>query len=226
MRLVPALPGVAALVLLGCLGAGPRLETGPGAEITHDGLHRLANTRFDRAWARPGFDLAAYQRLWLVSEGIHYKRPPRRYGGTVDFALQPLEREELEAELLTAFRTALFQDGAWKIAELAGPDVLLVRLALIDVVVEAPPEPLSSRTDVLIQSAGSATLVLELYDSVTREVQVRVADRDAFEPAMGVMRSTAITNRTEVRRTLERWAWLARRRLDELRTLQLPESNA
>jgi hypothetical protein len=216
-----------ALAALACAGGAPRFQPGPDAEPTHDGLLRLEHTSFDRAWARPGLDLSGYRRILLVSDGIHYTRPPRTGRSAVDFALQPFEREQLETELRGAFVEALFSDDGWKIAEVAGPDALLLRVALIDVVVDAPPEPLSSRDDVLVDSAGSAVLVLELYDSVTREALARVADRGDFEPAGGaLMRSNSINNRAEIRRTFRAWAGLLRRRLDELRTLRLPEAPA
>jgi hypothetical protein len=216
-----------ALASLACAGGPPRFQSGPGAEVTHDGLRRLEHTAFDRAWARPGLDLAGYRRILLVSDGIHYKRPPASGRSASDFALEPFERDQLETELRGAFVQALFDDDAWKIAEVAGPDALLLRVALIDVVVSAPPEPLSSRDDVLIDSAGSAVLVLELYDSVTREALARVADRGEFEPAgERLMRNNSINNRAEIRRTFRAWAGLLRRRLDELRTLRLPEAPA
>ena len=227
-----------ALLALACAAGAPRFETGPDAERTHDGLVRLEHTSFDRAWARPGLDLSGYRRILLVSDGIHYRRPPPAGRGAADFALQPFERDQLEAELRGAFVEALFTDdgaqgpagersGGWKIAEVAGPDALTLRVALIDVVVTAPPEPLSSRDDVLIESAGTAVLVLELYDSVTREALARVADRGDFAPAgSGLMPSSSITNRAEIRRTFRAWAGLLRRRLDELRMLRLPEAPA
>ena len=45
-----------------------------------------------------------------------------------------------------AQRAAGERSGGWKIAEVAGPDVLTLRVALIDVVVTAAPEPLSTAT--------------------------------------------------------------------------------
>jgi hypothetical protein len=210
-----------AAALLACAPA-PRLDE--DAALTADGLRPLLYTHFDRAWARPGLDLSRYQRIWLVSEGITYSEPPERaYGARDDTAIAPLKREELEASLLASLRQAFFGDDTWKLAEAPGPDVLLLRAALLDVVVEVPPEPISVRHDVLIRSAGRATIALELLDSDTRQVLVRFADRAEFEPASGRMQSTAVTNRQEVRRTLEAWAGLARRRLEELRALRLPE---
>lgn len=216
-----------ALFALACAPGAPRFQTGPDAEFTHDGLLRLEHTAFDRAWARPGLDLSGYRRILLVSDGIRYKRPKDAKRAAGDFALRPFEREQLEVELRGALVQALFDDGTWKIAEVEGRDVITLRVALIDIVVTAPPEPLSSRDDVLLESAGTARLVLELYDSVTREALARVTDRGEFAPAgERLMRSSSISNRAEIRRTFRGWASLLRRRLDELRTLRLPEAPA
>jgi hypothetical protein len=216
----------AASALVACAFSGPpELDTdGPASR---DGLLPLRNTRFDRAWAKPGLDLSHYQRIWLVSEGVAYREAPERpYGASTDAAQEPFKREELETTLILALRQAFFADGAWKLAEAAGPDVLVLRAALVDVVVDAPPEPISVRHDVIVESAGRATIVLELLDSTTREVLVRFVDRAEFEPSSGRMQSNAITNRLEIRRTLEAWAQLARRRLEELRALKLSDSPA
>jgi hypothetical protein len=215
----------AAAALLACAGSGPRFDE--GAPLSKDGLRPLLNTRFDKAWAKPGTDFSRYQRIWLVSEGVAYSEPPERaYGARTTSSLAPFQQQELEAALLAAFREAFFADGAWKLAEGPGPDVLLLRAGLVDVVVDAPPEPMSVRTDVIVASAGRATLVLELLDSATHEVLARFADREEFEPSAGRMQANVVTNRLEIRRTVEAWAGLARRRLEDLRALALPAAAA
>jgi hypothetical protein len=216
---------LAAAALLACMGSGPRFDE--DAPLSKDGLRPLLNTRFEKAWARPGVDFSRYSRIWLVSEGVAYSDPPERaYGARTTAALVPFQREELEAAMLQAFRQAFFADGAWKLAEAPGPDVLLLRAGLVDVDVEAPPEPISVRQDVVIASAGRATLVLELLDSVTREVLARFADREDFDPSSGRMQNNVVNNRLEIRRTVEAWAGLARQRLEDLRALQLPAAAA
>jgi hypothetical protein len=216
LRLAPAF--LAALALLSCAGGPPRFDE--RAALTEDGLRPLLHTRFERAWARPGLDLSRYSRVWLESAGVEYSHPPEQaFGGQVDDASEPLRREELEAELVASLRRAFFGDGIWKLAEAPGPDVLVLQAALVDVVVDVPPEPISVHADVFLESVGEATLLLAFQDSVTRQALVRFADRDQFEAAVGVVRSTSVTNRAEVRRTLDTWAGLARQRLDELRAL-------
>jgi hypothetical protein len=220
MRPAP-LAAFAVAALLACAGGPPRFDE--GAALTEEGLRPLLHTRFDRAWARPGLELGRYQRIWLVLDGIHYSDPPEpAYGGLRDDSTAPFHREALEAELLTSLRRAFFGDGAWKIAEAAGPDVLLVTAALVDVVVGVPPEPLSVRADVYLESAGEATFLLVFRDSATRDALVRFADRSQFEPATGMIRSSSLANREELRRTLDTWAGLARQRLDELRAAPPP----
>lgn len=218
-----AVAALAAAGLLACAGGPPELDASAPADA--DGLRPLLNTRFSKAFARPGLDLSRYSRIWLQSAGVEYGEPPESpYPGQTDWSTAPLQREELEAELLDTFRQTFFPDGAWKMAEAAGADVLLVRVALVDVEVFVPPEPISARAEVLLEASGRATLLFSAHDSVTNQALLRFADRRDFEPATGLRRSSPLTNRQQVRRTLEAWAHLARVRLDELRTSKLPEA--
>ena len=65
-------------------------------------------------------------------------------------------------------------------------------------------------------SAGAATLLLELYDSVSGEIMARAVDRQADNET--IMRWTnRVTNTGAARRIFTRWARLLGDRLDELR---------
>ena len=97
----------------------------------------------------------------------------------------------------------------------SGPDVLLIRGALLDVVSYVPPEPIG-RVDIYLRSVGEATLVLEIRDSITDAILVRVVDRKAAEDVGGrLQESNRVTNTAEVRRLAKRWASALRKRLDE-----------
>jgi len=58
--------------------------------------------------------------------------------------------------------------------------------------------------------------VLEIRDSITQTVLVRVIDRRAAESSGDFTASNRVTNRAEVRRLAKSWARLLRTRLDEL----------
>src|SRR5688572_31863994 len=63
-RQIRALVGVAALAISLYAGAAPkqpRIETGPNAEVTHDGLVRVDRSVVDAAWVKPTLDLTPYK---------------------------------------------------------------------------------------------------------------------------------------------------------------------
>ncbi len=63
-----------AVVLVACTTAPPTIQTGPDAELSFDGLHKVDNSQADVAWARPDFDISGYTKIWLVGAGIEYRQ--------------------------------------------------------------------------------------------------------------------------------------------------------
>lgn len=212
----------AALALGACATPTPTIDMSEDAELTFDGLRPILNSRAAKAWAKPGLDLTVYTKIKLQGAGIEY-RPGGQSGRTMSSRSQggPFE--------MTEDQKARFQSIAVEVAleELAkserftfvdevGPDVLIVRLALLDVVSFVPPQS-SGRSEVFLNSVGEATLVLELRDSITDAILVRTMDRRAAGDRSGTMsRSNRVTNTTEVRRLIRRWMSTLRENLDEL----------
>ena len=54
-------------------GAAPRVQTGPNAEVTHDGLTRVDKSVMDVAYVKADLDLRPYKKLWLVGADIQYR---------------------------------------------------------------------------------------------------------------------------------------------------------
>ena len=94
----------------------------------------------------------------------------------------------------------------FEIVDEAAPDVLLIRVGLLDVASFVPPEP-TGMSDIYLSRVGEATIVLELVDSVSDAVLVRALDRRAAEDAagMGFTESNRATNQAEVRRLARYW---------------------
>jgi len=209
------------LAAFGCTSQPPAIDTSPDAEVTFDGLHKVTNSRADEAWARPGLDLSGYSRIMLVDAGIEY-RPGGESGRTSlartrggPYELTEAQKERLQSVVTEAFHEELSRSEHFSIVDEAGPDVLLVRGALLDVVSNVPPEPMGM-TDIYLTRVGEATLVVELRDSVTNAILVRAMDRRAAErPAGTLFESNRATNASEVRRLAQSWASLLRTRLEE-----------
>ena len=207
--------------LIGCETAPPTIQTGPDAELSFDGLHMVDNSQADVAWARPDFDISGYTKIWPVGAGIEYRQVKdrgrssmaRSQGGP--YFIDDKSRGQFEEVVGEVFKEELQKIEKYELVDGPGPDVLMVRGGLLDVVSYVPPEPIGGRSYVFLSSVGEATLVLELRDSETGTILARSVDRRAAEGAGGTMQySSTVTNASEVRRLIRRWATRLREGLD------------
>lgn len=206
-----------------CAPANPSLQTGPDAEITHDGLHRLDNTSMDAAWMKPDIDLGAYTGLMLAGAGIALK-PVDDQGrwwpgksGSSEFPISEEGQERLQEEMRAAVVEEFSKLERYELVNEPGAGVLVLVGGLIDVVSKVPPvDECAGRCEVYLTEVGEATLVLELRDSVTREVLVRAIDRRLAESPGWAIEANSVTAWSEVRRLAQSWARLMRERLEEL----------
>jgi hypothetical protein len=212
----------------GCLSDGPvEIETGPGAEITAEGLHRLRNTSFRNAWVKPDAEFADYDRIQLAPIAIKYKRKPSRsayHSTNRNFALRDDQQARLADLFLDVFTGELAKSDHFGIAEQSGPRVLRLEASIIDLVVKVPTQTLGNERT-FTTSTGEMTLLLELFDSPSGEILARVADRQEARAAghggfNDLYYSNPATDGDAVRRVFQRWAEILRRRLDEVHELE------
>jgi hypothetical protein len=223
---------IAAIVAVsGCASTGPTFQQGPDAEVTYDGLTRLDNTVMDVVWARTDIDLTSFNKVMFERVAVDFRaveggplsgRAGR--GSTTassrnrnEFRLDDATREQIVTELSTAAREEMARSEVFEIVDEPDYDVLLVRVALLDVVSRVPPEPVG-RSSIWLDSVGEATLVLEIRDSMSNAIFARAVDRRAAGDRQGGVSSNSVTNAAEVRRLGRRWASIAREGLDTLMT--------
>ncbi len=103
----------------------PRIETGPDAEVTHDGLVRVQKSVVDAAWVKPTFDLTPYKKLMVVSQGIAFRKlePVSDFQARNEsqFPVQEENKERLSRELKTAFETELGSSSVTSSSPRRGP---------------------------------------------------------------------------------------------------------
>jgi hypothetical protein len=212
-----------ALLVVACAGSKPSIQTGPGAEVTYDGLVRVDNSVMAKVWVRDDIDLSAYNKVLPVVTGVQY-RTVKEMSATVarrsnqgEFFIPEDVRKEFETDVVEIFREEFGKSKQFTLTDQPGDDVLLVRAELQDVVSKVPPEG-PGREYNYIRSVGDATLVLELYDAGSGEILARAADRREFTtPGDRVERSAPGFNRANVRRGLQYWATILVNALDSLK---------
>ena len=216
-----------AATAIGCTST-PTFQEGEDAEVTYDGLTRMDGTIMDAVWARTDIDLTEYSKVMFEGVGIEFREVSGPYSGRAgstsvarrssqsEFALHEDTRALFEEAITGAFREEMGQSEVFEIVEEAGPDVLLIRGGLLDVVSRVPPETIG-RSRVWISSVGEATLILEIRSSMSNSIYVRAADRRAMDSNVA-RESNSATNRAEVRRLGRRWGRQLRDGLDTLLT--------
>jgi hypothetical protein len=218
-------------VLAGCATTSPRptIQSGPDAEVTVDGLHRVDNSLMALAYMKPDIDLRGYTALMLDPVSVSYQVDPRgrrrRAGvgdGRQNFALSTDQMEDLKRWFQEAVVEALAGDGGYRIVDTSGPEVLRVSADLIDLIVKVPTAPSAGLSRSFAESYGEVTLVLEARDSQSGEILARAGDR--VDPTTGMGRTLAEVSsvfvRSDTRRLFGHWAGIMRERLDELRGVE------
>jgi len=214
----PLLFAAGLLAIAGCATNQPTLDTSADAELSFDGLTPVKDAEADRLWVRPDFDLTGYTKLLVQPADVHY-RPTRQSSGTRSnasvFSMTDAQKDRLVKIVSEEFNKALSGLQRYEIVDESGPDVLLLRGGLVDVVSRVPPQR-AGRTDFYLSSVGEATLVIEFADSQSGAVLIRVADRRAASRPGTSQKSNVVTNTSEVRSLASRWANLLAKRLEHV----------
>ena len=208
-------------ISVACTTAPPTIQSGPNAEVSFDGLHKVDNSQADLAWAKPDLDLTGYTKIMLVGEGIEYA-PAKNKGRTTmersrggPYFIDDDSRARFEELVRETFLDEMQQIERYELVTEAGPDVMMIRGGLLDVVSYVPDDPMGGRSRIYLSSIGEATLVLELRDSETGAILARSIDRRAAEQMGGMMtESNRVTNTAEVRRLVRFWGRRLREGLD------------
>ena len=191
-------------------------------EVTSDGLHLKKQSELGAVWVEPGASLEAYNRVLLIDAYVafakdwqrDYNRDQRSLSGQVsDSDMQDIK--EKVADQFKRIFTEELEEGGYEIATEIGPDVMILRPAIINLVVTAPDVATAGRTRTIVSEAGELTLYAELYDSVTNAKFALVMDAEvAGDYGYGRV-ANRVTNRQALDDTLKYWADLLRKRLDE-----------
>ncbi len=107
----------------------------------------------------------------------------------------------------------VLEKGGYSIVTKPGEDVLLVRPYIFDLDIAAPDLMSPGRITTFTESAGSAKLFLELYDSITGQILFQSFDKRRARWT-GLARTNSVTNRAHAIRGLKYWAGLLRDDLD------------
>ena len=208
-----------------------RATSAEAPETTPDGLTLVKKTSADLVYRRPDVSLAGYTKILLVEPTIAFRKhwktdinfeTPSRPVSDADMQKMIVRGKEL---LLEEFATKLTKAG-YTLASGRGPDVLAVKPMILDLDVFAPvPDNLPvTMANTYTKGVGEATLVVELFDSVSGQLLVRAFDKKSSEDNRStwtVPRNQA-SNTADARRAFDDWAGMLAKGLDRAKADKAP----
>jgi hypothetical protein len=213
-----------AIAALALASATPALAASPPA--TWDNLVKVKSKRLNYVYLLPGADFRAYSKVILDPTQIAFKKNWKRdYNSTTVGLSTRISDSDIEkavtqgGQAATEIFNQAFSAGGYPVVTEPGSDVLRVRTAVINLAVSAPDTRTSGRSRSYSNEAGSATLVVEVADSVSgailgRAVDSRIAGDDSY-----IMSRNSMTNRSDFAMVAKTWAKQCVGGLDELKRL-------
>ena len=187
----------------------------PPPEVSSDGLHLTKSTKTTVIYVKPGVDWSPYKKLALLDCLVEFDKDWKRdynsdrvsTSNRVSDGDMERIKKDVAAEFKKVFTKELQAKGGYPIVDSAGPDVLVLRPAILNLRVTAPDLMSPGIGGTVVSSAGSATLYIELWDSASNTILARAMDAQA-DPGFAGRGQAAnrVTNTMAADRILQGWA--------------------
>jgi hypothetical protein len=210
-------------VSLGLVHSSVLLAADAPPAVSADGLHLQTNTGSRLVYLKPGATFSKYDKVAILDCFVEFDKnwqsnynsdqvDPSTFVSNDDMNRI---KKELAAEFKKVFARQLQANGGYQVVDSAAPDVLVLRPAIINLRVTAPDLMTPGISMTVVRSAGSATLYLELWDSMTSKILARVMDSQADQGGGGA--ADSVTNFAAADFILKRWADILRKHLEAAR---------
>lgn len=219
------------LALLACVLAGVALSAPPTSradqawpQTSPEGLQLTKTLPHGAVYLKPGVSFSQYKRLAILDCYVEFAKDwQRNYNmNEPDLEMKVSKADmdritrELAAEFKRVFTKELQANGGYEFVDIAAPDVLILRPALLNLMVNAPEvDTAPTMAFAVVSSAGQMTLYLELWDSTTNTILARVIDTEADESSGGFAQAGGVVrNKEAADELLKAWADRLRKALD------------
>ncbi|MGB5689566.1 MAG: DUF3313 family protein [Woeseiaceae bacterium] len=183
-------------------------------QATPEGLKLSKQTKHRVVYLADDVDFSAYNKVLIVDCAVAFaKNWQRDYNRSErDLSRQVRDndvtriKEGLAAEFRKVFTQTMTDNGIEVVTEPAS-DVVILRPAIVNLVVNAPDLNSPGMTRTYTSDAGQMTLYLELYDSVSGAMLAKVMDAQGAGRTSPMMSySSRATNIQAADRVLRGWA--------------------
>ena len=180
-------------------------------ERTFDNLVAVEGAAVNMAFIDPDADFSVFKQVAILEPLVAFRSNWQRdQNRSRSRNISSRDMDRIKADVATMFErvfTERLEEAGYKISEVQGDDVLVLRPAIIDLDITAPDTRSPGRSRTFTASTGAATLYMHLFDSVSGDIIGRAADRQSVRSGGGTLTwSNSVTNSADARRRLGRWA--------------------
>jgi hypothetical protein len=191
-------------------------------ETSFDGLVKQEKGRFKLTYVDPDIDFSVYNKYIPGTAQFQFRAVKKTSSMTArrsnqrEFWISDADKQKLEDTVSSIFAEELAKSETFTETNEPGPDTLIIRGALHDIVSQVPPE-IIGRGEIYLSSMGEATLIIEAVDSLSGEVIYRAIERRAAaRPGNQLVVANTVTSWAELRRLARRWASNLRDGMDSI----------
>jgi hypothetical protein len=196
-------------------------------EVSPDGLHLQKSSKNRLVYLKSGATFSQYDRVAILDCYVEFAKDwQRNYNMNepdLEMKVSKTDMDRIQRELAAEFKRVFTEElqtkGGFEIVDIAAPDVLILRPALLNLMVNAPEiDTAPTMAFAVVSSAGQMTLYLELWDSTTNKILARVVDTEADNSSGGFAQAGGVVrNKEAADEMLASWADRLRTALDNAR---------
>jgi hypothetical protein len=207
------LASVAMLSLVAACSSTPEVQTGDGAEVIGDNLHRVDNSKADVAYIDPDANFSKYTKVMIRPLGVNKIEviQPSKTGTSMsrrDWELTDADKQMLQDTFHSAMLKNLQDKGDFPLVDEPGDDVLEIGAMITAIAPSAAKDDGRSRamgrSYVITEGSGAIAVAVAFGDSETGEVLALIKDSRSSSSHWGL--NNSVTNKADVQRMFNSWA--------------------
>jgi hypothetical protein len=171
--------------------------------------------KFAGTWVNPDADISQYSKLYMWQSAFSFREGGKTSTGTTmqmmrgdqsgPYMVTEDSQEKFKQIVNDAIINELGRGKFFEVVDTVGPDTLLVRAGVLDIVSWVPTNLRADR--IHLAAVGEGTIFFELIDAETGVIQARVAERRRIQPQERMNEvSAAPANAATVMNDIEQWA--------------------
>ena len=210
---------ISVLALCGCSS----MNTQVLPQVSSEGMTLDKNTRSTVAYKLEGVNFTHYDKIQISNSTVAFKKDWQQdYNRDQRYLSTRVSNKDvirIKADVAQLFDQTLLEEftnnSNYVIVEEVVEGTLLIKPAIINLDINAPDVRSAANIKNYVQTAGEATLFLEIYDAVSGEILARIIDTRKTRDKGYYQWATKVSNRQDAKIIIKKWAKSLRIKFDE-----------